>query len=281
MLRLSHLLIVATAILAIPVVVVSWGSIEDIRYKTKGSDGNLWASKMGHGYMVRGHERKDTITFTFDDGPDHRTTPVLLDQLDRYGIKAAFFINGAKFHPRTAGGPENKQVLRQIHSRGHFLGNHTFNHKDITTLDTEGWNREVVQVEQVISSITGRRPWLFRPPFGRADNKSLERLAKEAYTVVMWNLDPLDWKAKDAADLLKRVKLAIEENPSGGVLLMHDTNSTTIKAFPLIVEWIEERNERLRAEIADRDCGGRRRFGRGKRMRAVPGTRAQNQEHRQ
>ena len=246
--KFSHLLIAATVILVVPVAVFSWGKIEDIRYKTKGSDGNLWASKMGHGYIVRGHEAKGTITFTFDDGPDHRTTPILLDQLDRYGIKAAFFINGAKFHPRTAGGPENKAVLRQIHSRGHFLGNHTFNHKDITTLDDEGWKKEVTQVERVIRSITGRRPWLFRPPFGRCDDKALGRLGRDGYTAVMWNLDPLDWKAKDAAGLLKRTKRTIEENPSGGVFLLHDTNRTTIKAFPLIIEWIEERNGRLRAE---------------------------------
>ncbi|MDJ0765117.1 MAG: polysaccharide deacetylase family protein [Myxococcota bacterium] len=235
-------------IAALPIGAIAWGTLDDIRYKTKGADGNLWAPYMGRGYMVKGEEAPGTVAFTFDDGPDHRTTPVLLNQLDRYGIKAAFFINGARFHPRTAGGPENQAVLRDIYRRGHYLGNHTFNHKDITRLTESGWRTEVLQVEQVLRGVIGRRPWLFRPPFGRVNDTGLARLGREGYTVVMWNLDPLDWKATDAADLLNRTRDVIEQNPKGGVFLFHDTNRTTIQAFPLIIEWIRERNSRLRAE---------------------------------
>jgi peptidoglycan/xylan/chitin deacetylase (PgdA/CDA1 family) len=242
------LMLVALACVAAPAAVFSWGKIDDIRYKIKSQDGNLWESKLGRGYLVKGDERPGTITFTFDDGPDHRTTPILLDQLDRYGIKAAFFINGSKIHSRTAGGPENQAVLRDIYRRGHFIGNHTFNHKDITTLDEQGWRTEVIQVEQVMRGIIGRRPWLFRPPFGRIENPELERLAQEEYTVVMWNLDPLDWKAKDGAGLLRRCQNVIEENPAGGVFLMHDTNRSTIEAFPLLIEWLGERNAYLSAK---------------------------------
>ncbi len=245
---ISRLLFLAALLILVPAMVLGWGKIEDIRYKTKGLDGNLWAPQMGNGYLVRGNERKGTITFTFDDGPDHRTTPVLLDQLDRYGIKAAFFINGSRFHPRTAGGKENRLVLREMYNRGHFLGNHTYNHKDVTTLDDAGWRSEVVRVEQVIRSITGRRPWIFRPPFGRVDDPALGRLAREGYTAVMWNMDPLDWKAASAFELVERAKKVIVENPDGGVFLMHDTNRVTVEAFPLIVEWLTERNHRLRAE---------------------------------
>ncbi len=246
--RPGGILFLATFIvLAASPTVLSWGKLGDLRYKIKRSDGNLWASKLGRGYVVRGNEHPGTITFTFDDGPDHRTTPILLNQLDHYGIKAAFFINGARFHQRTAGGPENQAVLREVYRRGHFIGNHTFNHKDITTLDDNGWRQEVLQVEQVIRGLIGRRPWIFRPPFGRADNPTLERLGTAGYTVVMWNMDPLDWKAASAADLLRRSKKVIEENPSGGVFLLHDTNRTTVETFPLIVEWIEERNARLSA----------------------------------
>ena len=100
----------------------------------------------------------------------------------------------------------------------------------------------------MIRGLIGRRPWIFRPPFGRTDGKALERLAEDGYTVVKWNLDPLDWKAVNASELLRRCKKVIEENPSGGVFLMHDTNRVTVETFPLIVEWIEERNGRLRAQ---------------------------------
>lgn len=109
----------AALLLLLPIGVVSWGNIDEIRYKIKRSDGNLWAPILGRGEMVDGDEQPNSITFTFDDGPDHRTTPILLDQLDRYDIKAAFFINGSRFHPRTAGGPENRATLRDL-SEGSF-----------------------------------------------------------------------------------------------------------------------------------------------------------------
>jgi peptidoglycan/xylan/chitin deacetylase (PgdA/CDA1 family) len=242
--RAALLLLVA---MGLPSVTGSKETIETVRYKIKKSDGNLWARFLGGGQVVRGEERPGTITFTFDDGPDHRTTPILLHQLDRFGIKAAFFVNAAKFHPNTAGGLENQAVLRDMHRRGHFIGSHTFSHKDITTLDEAGWRTEVDQVAYVIKGITGRRPWIFRPPFGRFNAESLARLNKEGYTTVMWNLDSGDWRAESAAKLFRNATKVLEENPKGGVMLFHDTNRSTVEAFPLIVEWIEERNARLHA----------------------------------
>jgi peptidoglycan/xylan/chitin deacetylase (PgdA/CDA1 family) len=233
---------------ALPAGLAAWGTIDDVRYKLKGSDGNRLGELLGQGQLVKGGERPGTIAFTFDDGPDHRSTPLILDQLDRYGIKAAFFVNGHRFHHRTAGGVENQAVLRDLHRRGHFIGNHTFGHKDITTLDDEGWRLEVTQVEQLVRGITGRRPHLFRPPFGRSDGPALQRLSREGYTVVMWNLDPLDWKASSVEDLLARTRSVLDENPQGGVLLLHDTNRNTAEAIGSIVELIEDRNSRLAAE---------------------------------
>lgn len=213
-----------------------------MRYKIKGADGNRWEHLLGRGDIVRGTERRDAIAFTFDDGPDHRTTPLILDALDARGVKGAFFINGAKIHQRTAGGPENQAVLRDMYRRGHFIGNHTFGHKDITALDEEGWRLEVLQVEQIVRGITGRRPYLFRPPFATTTPKAISRLVAEGYTVVMWNLETQDWLAKTADELVARFARLVGENPGGGVAVMHDTSSVTAEAMPRIIEWIDERN---------------------------------------
>ena len=241
----ARVALIAAAAL-IPVVASSWGTIDDVRYKIKGADGNLWARVLGGGRLIRGDEVPGTVTFTFDDGPDHRTTPILLDQLDRYNIKAAFFVNAGKFHPSTAGGLENRAVIRDIYRRGHYIGSHTFSHQDITKLDEDGWRAEVVQVERLIEGIIGRRPWIFRPPFGKTDTRTREKLLLKGYTTVMWNLDSGDWKAKSSMELYENVRRIISENPKGGVFLFHDTNRSTIEAFPLIVEWIEEYNARQR-----------------------------------
>lgn len=239
--------VIVAFLIGAPAAVLAWGTLDDIRYKIKGADGNLWAPYLGRGQMVRGGEHPGTITFTFDDGPDHRTTPVLLDQLDRFCVKATFFVNGHRFHHRSASGLENQAVLREIHRRGHFIGNHTFSHKDVTQLDEQGWRQEVIQVEQLVRAVTGHRPWLFRPPFGRTDTERSARLVAEGYSIVMWNLDPEDWRASTPSQLLERTIAVVEDNPDGGVLLFHDTNRNTVEAFPLILEWLEERNQALRA----------------------------------
>ena len=244
---ITLILSAAALLLAAPASAPAWGNLKDVRYKIKGEDGNRWAHLLGRGKIVRGNELDGKISFTFDDGPDHRTTPIILDELDRFGVKAAFFVNGHRFHTRTAGGVENQAVLREVYRRGHFIGNHTFTHKDITTLDDEGWRLEVLQVDQLVRMITGRRTWIFRPPFGAANTETLGRLSAEGYTVVMWNLDPLDWKADNALELLERTKKVVEENPDGGVILLHDTNRKTAEALPLIFEWLQERNTRLTA----------------------------------
>jgi len=240
-------LLFGLATVALPAASAAWGTLDDVRYKVKGADGNIWGHLLGRGDIVRGDEQKGAIAFTFDDGPDHRTTPIILDTLDRRGVKGAFFINGHRIHQRTAGGLENQAVLRDMHRRGHFIGNHTFAHKDITGLDDEGWRLEVLQVEQIIRGITGRRPFLFRPPFGATSPRTTARLSAEEYTVVMWNLDSQDWLARTSGELVARVAGVIEASPDGGVLLMHDTNRVTAAALPLIIEWIDERNENLAA----------------------------------
>ncbi|MBN2528773.1 MAG: polysaccharide deacetylase family protein [Deltaproteobacteria bacterium] len=240
--------LIILVILLVPIVVLGFGSLKDIRYKIKAADGNRWNHLVGQGRIVRGEEVKNKITFTFDDGPDHRTTPILLNELDKYHVKGTFFINGHRFHSRTAAGDENKAVLRDIIRRGHLVGNHTFSHKDVTALDAETWKSEVQQVAYQVSELTGQPLKLFRPPFGRINRDNITSLSRNGYTVVMWNLDPLDWMAETPRALLRRSQRVIEENPEGGVFLLHDTNRNTAQAFPLIMEWIAERNARLAAE---------------------------------
>lgn len=229
-------------------VAVGWGDLKDIAYKIKPTDGNIWSEYLGGAKrIIRGEEKPNRLTFTFDDGPDHRTTPLILDELEKRRIRATFFVNGWKFHPRTADGQENQAVLREIYRRGHYIGSHTFSHKDIANLDDDGWNTEVRQVEQLLKTIIGRRCWLFRPPFGHFDAQSYRRLEKEGYTTVMWNMDSMDWQARNPYEVFKKTKRVIEENPKGGILLFHDTNQSTVEAFPRILDWIEEHNERRRA----------------------------------
>lgn len=221
--------------------------LDDLAYKTKPVDGALWSGLLSRGALIKGREVERRIVFTFDDGPDHRSTPLLLDHLDRYGVKAVFFINGHRIHPQRSDAPENVAVLREIHRRGHVIGNHTFNHRDLSAMTDEQIQLEIDQTSRFVEKITGKRPWLFRPPFGKL-GRAAAYLGKQGYTTVMWALDPLDWQTSDPAEVLRRVATQLEERPGAGIIDLHDTNCASVEAFPLIMEWIEQRNAELAAQ---------------------------------
>jgi peptidoglycan/xylan/chitin deacetylase (PgdA/CDA1 family) len=223
-----------------------WGTLEDLAYKTKPIDGSLWCDLHGRGSTIDGREAERQIMFSFDDGPDHRSTPVLLDHLDRYGIKAVFFVNGHRMHERRPDAAENLAVLRDIHRRGHVIGNHTYNHRDLSAMSDDEIRREVDSTSRLVEKVTGQRTWLFRPPFGKI-GAAARHLATQGYTTVMWSVDPLDWQTSDPQEVKRRVIDRLLDSGAGGVIDLHDTNRATVEAFPLVVEWIEQRNAELAA----------------------------------
>lgn len=224
-----------------------WGTFQDIGYKVKPIDGGLWSHLHGKGVFIKGRTSERQIMFTFDDGPDHRSTPLLLDHLDRYGIRAVFFINGHRMHDRRPDARENIDCLREVHRRGHVIGNHTFNHRDLSAMTDEQMQREIDQTSRLVEKITGQRTWLFRPPFGKL-GRAGPYLARNGYTTVMWAIDPLDWQTSDPQEVLRRVVDRLEDRSSGGIIDLHDTNRATVEAFPLIMEWLEQRNVELAAQ---------------------------------
>ena len=221
--------------------VEAWGRLEDIRYKLKPSDGNLWSHLTGRGRMVTGREAPGSVVITFDDGPDHRTTPVILDILDKYDYRAVFFINCHQIHHASAAAEENMAVLRDMYRRGHYIGNHTFGHLDPDTVTLEDAWHDVVHCEQLIESVTGREPTLYRPPFGKLPPQIRKRLDYSGYTTVMWNMDTQDWRYSDPAALKRRVKTIVDEN-GGGILLFHDTNSVVVEALDGIMQMLTQRD---------------------------------------
>lgn len=236
--------LLALALLALGRPGLAWGSFGEISYKVKPIDGALWAPLQGGGRIAKGRGADREILFSFDDGPDCRSTPLLLDHLDRYGVKAVFFINGHRMHEDREDAADNIEVLREIHRRGHVIGNHTYSHRDLTTLSDEQARWQIEAVSRLVEKVTGERTWLFRPPFGKLGDTT-RYLALEGYTIVMWSIDPLDWQTDDPAEVARRVIAGIEAQPEGGIIDLHDTNRASVEAFPLIMEWLEQRNAEL------------------------------------
>jgi peptidoglycan-N-acetylglucosamine deacetylase len=135
------------------------------------------------------------ITLTFDNGPDRKTTPLVLDVLAQHHILATFFVLGSK--ATTA---EGRALLTRIRSAGHWIGNHTWSHRTpLGELDDQSSLAEVTRTHEVLAD-AGVEQRLFRP-FGRAGNIGthllnpavVSWLQKQRYSCVLWNCVPGDW----------------------------------------------------------------------------------------
>jgi peptidoglycan/xylan/chitin deacetylase (PgdA/CDA1 family) len=207
---------------------------------------------LGAGRIIEGWTPHRLIYFTFDDGPDRRTTPLLLDRLDAVGVKAAFFLTASRILGRDAREREQAELARQIVARGHTLGNHTLDHLQLPLLGDEAATQQVARAERIFERIVGFHPLLIRPPGGARSPRIDELLAKRGYTTVLWNLGAGDFQAKSASEVLKMFRSTLDRREQrgkhrGGVVLLHDTYASSVDAFQLLWAELWERNCRLLA----------------------------------
>jgi peptidoglycan-N-acetylglucosamine deacetylase len=198
------------------------------------------------GYLVTGTTPHRLVLFTFDDGPDVRHTPRLLDMLDEHEIRAVFFVVARRLGVREGPFAEVADVLREIARRGHVVGSHTRDHEILTRLDPDELEHQVVGAEELITEALGARPWLFRPPGGMHDAEVDGFLAGRGYSVFLWSVAASDWTTTDADVVYRNFRTVMRNREShgtpGGIVVLHDTHRWTIEAFPRIVGWIEDRN---------------------------------------
>lgn len=175
----------------------------------------------------RTEPRPGRVALTFDDGPNPKWTPVILDILDAYGVKATFFANGF----RVVAFPE---VAAEVVRRGHSLQNHGYGHAHVLELSDAGVTREIVRGAESIAAATGARTTCFRPGWGETSGR-IRRLADEAgEVVVLWTVDTLDWLHQSATESVRRTLDGLQ---AGDVILMHDSIGWAARdALPVIIE---------------------------------------------
>ena len=174
------------------------------------------------------HEEQMRVALTFDDGPHPYYTDLLLDGLADRGVKATFFLLGENIEGR-------EDIIRRMHEEGHLIGNHTFYHVDVNSLPLKEACAEIQDTSSAITAITGQQVEYVRPPYG-SWNKELE--CEVLMIPVFWTLDTLDWKVKNADQIVREVLSDVEEND---VILMHDSYRTTVDAALRIVDALQEK----------------------------------------
>lgn len=202
--------------------------------------------ELARGAIMTGATPHRLLLFTFDDGPDRNTTPLLLDRLDAAGVRAVFFLTGANLRGENLAQRKNQQIARETVARGHFVASHTMNHKQLPLLSDRDVLQEVVDTEQVFERVLGARPWLIRPPGGAHSQRTDRLLASRGYTTMLWNLGAGDFQVRTAKDVHDTWRKVFERRESegqrGGIILLHDTYSWSVDAFQLIVQDVLDRN---------------------------------------
>jgi peptidoglycan-N-acetylglucosamine deacetylase len=184
------------------------------------------------------------LMLSFDDGPDLSGTPLVLDQLDRRGLKGIFFVNGRYLTGSRSQDLARRELIRKLATHGHLVANHTLTHKNICQFP-ESIPDEVDANSEIIAYATGLRPLLFRSPYGVRCRVLEEALRQREMIQIGWNLDPQEWKAENPDAVFAYVTENLARLQGRAILLLHDTHPSAVRALPRILSWIDEENARM------------------------------------
>lgn len=168
------------------------------------------------------------IALTFDDGPNHNTNKVL-DILEKYNVKATFFLLGSNIKG-------NEKIVKRMNSLNMEIGNHMYSHKIATKLKQKELKEEIAKTDKLIYDITGTYPTTIRPSYGIYNNKLKKNIDRP---IILWNIDTLDWKYHDSKKIAERVFKNLNR---GKIVLMHDIYNATANSLEIIIPTLLENN---------------------------------------
>ncbi|MBV8164175.1 MAG: polysaccharide deacetylase family protein [Candidatus Eremiobacteraeota bacterium] len=178
------------------------------------------------GTIWRVHTERKDIALTFDDGPYPFYTPLLLHVLERSRVPATFFIVG-----RSA--QEFPELVTRIVESGDEVGNHTFNHYTLTSLDDAEIATQIQSDGAFLERFTGKPLTLFRPPHGRVNRHVVDIASELGYHTILWSAAANDVKDVPPDVIVSRI---MNEAGPGGIILLHSGQFRTIEALPQIID---------------------------------------------
>jgi poly-beta-1,6 N-acetyl-D-glucosamine synthase len=194
------------------------------------------------------------IILTFDDGPDEKYTPQILNILEKENVPATFFVVGINAE-------SNIPLLQRIYRDGYEIGNHTFTHNNVAKMSSDRAALEMKTTRALIECITGRSTILFRAPFN-ADSEPqtyeeiepIARSRKDNYITVGESIDPNDWDEKMNADSIVNRTIRFSEQNNASIILLHDaggkTRQPTVDALPRIIQYFKQKQYKF-TTVAD------------------------------
>ncbi|MEU1290863.1 MULTISPECIES: polysaccharide deacetylase family protein [unclassified Streptomyces] len=183
-----------------------------------------------HEPFLRMSGRGRTMVLTFDDGPDPRYTPHILDTLAEHNVRAMFFVCGEM-------AVQNKELLARMSDEGHVVGNHTWTHPLLTQMNRGQIRSEMERTSDVIEGAYGERPQWFRAPYGAWNRAAFQLGAEMGMEPMAWTVDTLDWTTPGTRSIVGRVE---DGAAPGVVVLSHDAGGDRSQSVRAIRSYLPE-----------------------------------------
>ncbi|WP_436843357.1 polysaccharide deacetylase family protein [Streptomyces narbonensis] len=171
-----------------------------------------------------------SMVLSFDDGPDPRYTPAILETLRRYECRAMFFVCGEM-------AVENPDLLREMAADGHVVGNHSWSHPLIPKLRPSRIRDELGSTSEVVERTLGAAPLWYRAPYGAWNRHSFEIGAELGMEPLAWTVDTLDWKEPGTGTIVRRV---LDGAAPGAVVLSHDAGGDRTQSVTALRRYLPE-----------------------------------------
>jgi peptidoglycan/xylan/chitin deacetylase (PgdA/CDA1 family) len=192
-------------------------------------------SKYHSTFFLNGDPSKREVALTFDDAPDAKFTPQVLDALKGVGVKATFFVvgNRAEAHP---------DIMKRIVAEGHAIGNHSYSHANLPKLTDTEFRNQIQKTDTIIRRFTGYTSNIVRAPYGNINEPQIQWLVSQQKKIINWNVDSLDWKGLNAEQVITNVLGHVQP---GSIILQHAAGGTnedlsgTIEALPKIINQLQ------------------------------------------
>lgn len=185
-------------------------------------------------WLVRGRRARGVhgpaISLTFDDGPHPEFTPLILDRLQTFGWKGTFFVIGERAE-------EYPEIIRRIVQEGHEIGTHSWSHSDPRTTSAAKLFDETLACERLLTELCGVNVSTLRPPKGELSWQKILEFWRRRRTVVLWNVDPKDYRPAAGLDLRRWAACYAPQN--GDIVLLHD-------GYPQAMELLDQLQEHRR-----------------------------------
>ena len=195
--------------------------------------------KIGYNFYFRSLCKIKTdqkeIALTFDDGPDNRLTNELLSLLDENKVPATFFCIGKNLK-------NNRALLKKMSESGHVIGNHSFTHHHLFDLyGAKKMTAEINATNKEIERVIGKRPILFRPPYGVTNPMLKKAIETTDMYSIGWSLRSFDTVKSPE----KTIKKLIKKTRPGSVVLLHDPCEHTVAIVREYLKWLKEHDYKV------------------------------------